>query len=154
MKKIIIVTITTVLSVSALAENQLTCWNLYSKKGAKPFLTATIVRDDVLDNIKLNQDPNGLVFDTKGLNSSASGSEIRSSRSPYDGQQEFILADGIRLILPTNLDPEAMADASFKGGNLPPNLAARQNGVLDVVGSRYSPSQGGNGYTRMHCVSQ
>jgi len=90
-------------------------------------------------------------FDTKGMKDSAVATPVSAKTSPYLGQNQFILGDGIRLILPPNLSPETLPTTSFKGGS---GNTDRQNGVLDVVGSRYSNEQCGDGYTRMHCVSK
>lgn len=132
----------------------LSCWNLFSKRGAKPTLTATIVRDDELEDIVINQEEDGSEFSTSGLTTSAVGKEITTARSPYQGNQELILSKYIRLILPTDLSSANLAKTSFSAGQLSRNLASRQNGVLDVAGAAYSVSQGGNGYTRMHCISR
>lgn len=146
-----VIALMTLASAQSFASGKLACWDLYSKKGSKPVLSATILRDDELTDIVINQDGQLSTFDTKGLQKSAKGSEITTNRSPYKGAQEFSLADGIRLILPANLSSESLASTTFKAGN---TNDSRQNGVIDVVGSRYSSIQGGDGYTRMHCISR
>jgi hypothetical protein len=145
MKKIILLAALFSIQVSA---SELSCWNLYARKGDRPVLTAQVLSNHELNDVKLNVE-----FNTKDMENSAVGEKISTKRSPYFGAQEFLFADSeIRLILPTSLNPAAMTKAVLPGGNLPNNLASRQNGVLDVVGDRYSSEQGGNGYTRMHCV--
>ncbi|HEX7673680.1 MAG TPA: hypothetical protein VF412_05890 [Bdellovibrio sp.] len=141
----------TLVGTQSFASGKIACWSLYSKKGSKPILSATIVRDDELADIVINQEGQPSTFDTNGLQTSAKGSEITTNRSPYKGAQEFTLANGIRLILPTNLSSESLANTTFKAGN---TNDSRQNGVLDVAGPRYSSVQGGDGYTRMHCISR
>lgn len=140
-------------STVSFASARLVCWNLYSKSGARPTFTAEIARTDALHGFVINQDPNGATFSTSGLKQGAVGARITTKHSPYYGNQRFDLAAGIQLILPLDLEGEALANATLPGGQLPPNLAPRQNGVLQVAGRRFSPDQGGDGFVRMHCIS-
>lgn len=139
---------------------RLACWDLYSKKGSRPLVTAEIVANDQLTNIKIGtiQTAFGEVV-LENPATEAAGKLITTKRSPYFGGQEFDVTGesiglifGVRLILPADLSPEALKETVFEAGNLPPKLAARQNGVLDLAGS--FTRSGGSTYNRMHCTSK
>lgn len=154
MKLFVLITVTLISATHALAAN-LACWDLYARSGAAPAFTATIQNNNSLTNIRLlvNKGIFG-PFDKSGLVSAAKGIEITSNRSPYRGNQNFLLTEDadIRVILPFSLDSESVQNTIFKAGNLPANLAQRQNGVIEVAGRRHH--SGGSIFIRMHCVSK
>jgi hypothetical protein len=147
--KMMLMTLATLVSAQSFGA-QLACWNLYAKKGAKPTVTADIVRDDELQNLKINFDDN-FSFDTTGMSTSAVASEVTAKASPYLGLNQFVFSSGVRLILPKNLSNDSLASTSIKAGN---GDTARQNGVLDVAGGLFPTKGSGDIYTRMHCVSK
>ncbi|QDK37102.1 hypothetical protein [Bdellovibrio sp. NC01] len=149
--KIALMTLLTVVASQSFAA-KLACWDLYAKRGDKPTFTADIVRDDELKSFTIQPNQQYWSFVTTDLNKSAQGSEITAKTSPYKGLQEFEVADGIRLILPTNLNSDVLANTEIKAGN---GNTSRQNGVLDISPSRFpGVVMGGHGYLRMHCVSK
>lgn len=149
--KIVLVTLLTVVASQSFAA-KLACWDLYAKRGDKPTFTADIVRDDELKNFSITPNKQYWSFVTTDLKTSAQGSEVTAKTSPYKGLQEFEVADGIRLLLPTNLSSDSLANTEIKAGN---GNTSRQNGVLDISPSRFpGVVMGGHGYLRMHCVSK
>jgi hypothetical protein len=103
-------------SQTAFAETELTCWNMYSKKGSAPILKATITQQVNLENVNLDlKDPLfELYFENKtesaGTNwgnkpqttlstlSNPKGvlqaSLITTNRSPYKGNNEYSITLG------------------------------------------------------------
>jgi len=134
---------------------QLTCWNIRAKFGSAPVFKAQFQTNSSLTNVQMltNEGPFGS-YDISDVVSQVAGTEITSTRSPYEGAQEFMLTPDtqIRLILPMDLSPAALKATVLKGGHLPDKLAQRQNGVIDVSGSRHR--SGGSIFVRMHCLSR
>ena len=127
--KIVLVTLLTVVASQSFAA-KLACWDLYAKRGDKPTFSADIVRDDELKNFSITPNKQYWSFVTTDLNSSAQGSEVTAKTSPYKGLQEFEVADGIRLLLPTNLSSDSLANTEIKAGNGKAELTTVQGGKL------------------------
>lgn len=142
---------------------ELACWNLFAASGTKPYVTATVADDTSLTDVKIDQTVEDNQFDTNGMVDHATGKVITAKTSPYKATfdvktdaavgagQEFVLADGVRLVLPDSLMSADLKSVYFQAGNLKGDRVKRQNGVLDVDGDRFSAEQGGDTYFRLHC---
>lgn len=151
MTKFSLVTLALLLAGSSSFASELACWSLFAKRGDRPNLTAEVVGDNKLENIQILNDTVFGEFDQSDMKSAAAGVLITNNRSFYKGLQEFVLAEGIRVILPPELTPDGLT-TSIRAGGLQEDLMARQNGVIDVAGDRLVNTSGGHVYVRMHCV--
>lgn len=140
MKKTIFLLSFVLFTGSMVEASNLKCWNTYSKKGAKPILSATIVSDETLKDFELNTNKEDSTAYLRAPKGTETGEIITSNRSPYKGQREFDLA-GSRLILPPQLDAQTLLDVS-KANEGP---ARGENGVIigtdpngDGAGSHFS----------------
>lgn len=143
------------IGATAHAGDHLACWNLWDKFGAKPAFIATIDDNTHLSEIKmLVSDGVFGPFDISDVVRESAGEEITSSRSPYQGATSFQLTPDadIRIILPADLSIQGLKKTSFDAGNISPDMAARQNGVIEVAGNRHG--SGGSIFIRMHCTAK
>ncbi len=116
--KLILSLVTLLLSSQAFAVTDIACWNIFSRKGSKPFLTAKIIDGTTLTQVSLNfENPtdffSSYVFDDKREierlgkketihkhseliqpTGDLEASEITTNRSPYKGNNEYTFTLG------------------------------------------------------------
>lgn len=155
--KLLGILIVTVMAVPALAL-ELTCKNLRDNRVVLMAEVGDVgAGTDRLSRIQIRLNPR--FYSLEGLRTRAIGKEIVNNRSPYKGNYEYNLVPSffptLRLVLPPNLKPRALAQSRIQAGNLTPELAEKQNGILQLSGRRNSdPRQSGDSFVRMNCVSE
>lgn len=109
--KLLLVILTTVFTFGATAETQLSCWNIYSKKGSRPILRAKIKRKTTLSGVTFDlksalfedyfidkvgdagenwgHKPEITKSELYNPEEDLKAEEITTARSPYQGNNEY-----------------------------------------------------------------
>lgn len=148
MKTLILATI--ILGSLSAQALEIACWDIYSKKGSRPYIAATVVENNGLADVRLNKrtddgfDSNLAIPNEPVLQANA----ITSNRSPYKGNNEYYF-ENARLILPADLSPEALKAKIAVGIG----MGAKENGVL--IGNMADGDGAGSHYSvRLRCFSK
>lgn len=132
---------------AAKSQHILKCWNAYFLNARAPYMSAVIVEDNVLSNIRFHYKNNDGKFPTAPAGQ-IEGQLITSNRSPYKGMNDFIITTELhgpdRLILPTDLSNENLQLVSQSHRN-------RENGV--VIGTFDGDGSGSHFSVRLVCTS-
>ncbi len=115
----------TILVVMSAEAKSLACWNAYSRFGAKPVLTAQILKHDKLQKINVNEMAYKAYSLNPSMNRSVSGKEILNTSNRFNGKREFGLSQGARLILPLQLSKKILDNTLISK-----NSSKKSNGVL------------------------
>lgn len=131
------------------AKMDIACWDVKSERGSKPVITFTAhynaqERDGatIKDIVFPNQDAEYEYF-PRAIRKIEHGVKITKERSPYKGNHEYDLQDGIRLILAADVTDLENADVDGRGRG--------HGAVLDIDQSVHKKWSGGNFYIRMRC---
>jgi hypothetical protein len=149
--KVLLFTILFTTTASAYA-GELACWNTYARRGARPVLTATIVNNNTLSNVKINlSDESRASYQLVESQGKIKGEEITSNRSPYKGNNAFALETDGRLVIPTDLSSENLRVSLSTG--ISRNATPGENAV--IIGSLADGDGAGSHFSiRMRCRSK
>ncbi len=163
-------------SASAHAETELSCWNIFAKKGSQPILKAQISEGNALKVVLNAQDEffASYIYDLPVYQGHKTGDITQptgvvtptlndSARSPYKGNNEYSLeignynydstgykrngSVGARLVLPQDLSSD-----SFKNFRI--RMASERSNAVMILDPSGAVSQGGATYLRMFCTSK
>lgn len=133
--------------------DNLACWDKFSARGSRPFLTAKIVSNDKLAEVKIIADEDTLTQEQlRAEQGTLAGTKITSHHSPYSDFQgfdnnQYDLEKYATLILPSDLSEAALKNALEKG--IGKGMDKDENGV--IIGTA-KESDGGSHYSvRLRC---
>ena len=164
--------------VTAHAETQLSCWDMYAKSGSHPLLTAQISTGNALQ-VKLNLESEffqSYQYDESGYEGKTHQTGVLeqpagvvkptlnvSNHSPYKGNNEYTVRYGhtTHRIFEKVTDyeltmrlvlPTDLTNASLKNYRIR-NSSERSNAVI-ITAPPANTNQGGDNYVRLFCVSK
>lgn len=136
------------------AEVNLVCWDAKSERGSKPMMKFTAHYNSkspqgaTLAEIQFPSDDEAYEYLPRAIRDIFHGAEITTRRSPYYGNYEYELMDGLRFVLTKNVSPDAIEQADVDG------RGRGHAGVLDIDQKIHKKWSGGNYYIRVRCRVQ
>lgn len=146
-----LITLSLVFAAQASSAKTLECYNNYFKKSSKPFITAKIVSNSKISEIKFGYKKYMENAGVRAVDYSRVlvGKEITTGHSPYKGNVRYDLPKMGDLILPDDLSSENLKEARKTGIGM-----GRGENAVYITDTVHGDGAGSHISYRLSCVSK